>query len=98
MVIFTVLVLIGSILFDPDAGLIQQLSFGAGTLAMVLIAVRSILYIALLHVSRKALFDYLDLEEFFVEAKKGNSAAGLAIIGVGITLVAVALLIMAAIR
>ena len=97
MAFFSILIIIASLLADPDNGLIQELPFGAGTIAMLLVTVRAVIYITLLHVSRRALFDYIDLEVYFEEAKKGNAAAGQAIIGVGIAMVAIALLIASAV-
>lgn len=97
MAFFSILIIIASFLADPDHGLIQELPFGAGTLAMFLLGVRAIIYITLLHISRRALFDYLDLEVYFNEAKQGNVAAGLAIIGVSIATVAISILIAVAV-
>ena len=98
MAFFSVLVILATFLVDPDNGFIQNLPIGAGTLAALLVMVRAVIYVTLLHVSRKALFDYLDLEVLFKEAvEKGNVAAANAIIGVAIAMVAIALLIVAAV-
>ena len=53
-------------------------------------------FIALLHFARKALFDYLNLEELFVKAKQSSEGAGLALVGMGLFSVSIALVIMAA--
>lgn len=98
MVFFSVVIIIAMFLADPDNGLIQDLPFGAGTIAMLLMTVRAVIYITLLHVSRRALVDYIDLEVYFEEAKKGNVAAGLSIVGVAIMMIAIAILIAAAVR
>lgn len=98
MAFFSVVIILAMLLADPDNGLIQELPFGAGTIAMLLMTVRAVIYITLLHVSRRALMDYVDLEVYFEEAKKGNVAAGLAIAGTGIVMIAIAILIAAAVR
>lgn len=91
--ILTILVLLMS---DPDTAFIQNLPFGAGTLTTLIILVTSILYIGLLHLSRKALMDYLDLAEYFRKALMTPEGAGLAIIGIGLMMISVSLVILAA--
>lgn len=92
----SVLVILLSLMTDPDTGLIKELPFGAGTVATIVILLRAILYVALLHVSRKALTDYFDLEEYCNKAKQTAEGAGNAVIGIGIYTVAMALVIFAA--
>lgn len=92
----SLLVIILLLLSDPDGGLVQNLPFGAGTLSIIIILVISILYVGLLHFSRKALLDYLDLEELFNKAKLTPEGSGLAIIGIGLIMVSVSIVILAA--
>ena len=92
----SLLVIILLLLSDPDGGLVQNLSFGAGTLSTIIILVISILYVGLLHYSRKALLDYLDLEELFNKAKLTPEGSGLAIIGIGLIMISVSIVILAA--
>lgn len=92
----SLLVIILLLLSDPDGGLVQNLPFGAGTLSTIIILVVSILYVGLLHYSRKALLDYLDLEELFNKAKLTPEGSGLAIIGIGLIMVSVSIVILAA--
>lgn len=92
----SLLVIILLLLSDPDGGLVQNLPFGAGTLSIIIILVVSILYVGLLHFSRKALLDYLDLEELFNKAKLTPEGSGLAIIGIGLIMVSVSIVILAA--
>ena len=92
----SLLVIILLLLSDPDGGLVQNLPFGAGTLSIIIILVISILYVGLLHFSRKALLDYLDLEELFNKAKLTPEGCGLAIIGIGLIMVSVSIVILAA--
>ena len=91
--ILTVLLLLMS---DPDGGFIHNLSFGGPTLATIIILLSSILYIGLLHVARKGLFDYIDLEVFFKKALQTPEGAGLALIAVSLAMIAISLAIMAA--
>ena len=92
----SLLVIILLLLSDPDGGLVQNLPFGAGTLSTIIILVISILYVGLLHYSRKALLDYLDLKELFNKAKLTPEGSGLAIIGIGLIMVSVSIVILAA--
>lgn len=84
------------IMSDPDSGLVRNLPFGAGTLSFLIILVSSILYIGLLHLGRKALFDYIDLEEYFKKAKMTSEGSGSALIAVGLFSIAIAIVILAA--
>lgn len=91
-------VLVIALLFmsDPSVGFLAKLPIGSGTLGLLLGLVVSILYIALLHVSRKGLFDYLDLEKFFLKAYETPQGAGLALIAVAVAMVSIAIAIHAA--
>lgn len=99
----TVYTLIGSIivillwlLTDPDLGLIQNLPFGASTVATLVVLSKALLYVTLLHFSRKALFDYVDLSELFDNAKKDKDS-GEALIAIAIFTLAIALVIYASV-
>lgn len=89
----TILVLL---LSDPDSGFVTNLPFGAGTLTILVILVSSILYIGLLHLARKALMDYVDMGEFFKNALRTPEGSGLALIGIGLMMVAISIAILAA--
>lgn len=84
------------LLTDPDSGLIQALPFGAGTVANILILVKSVLYVGLLHLSRKAMMDYIDLEEIFKKAMGSSRGAGLFSIAVALMCISIAIVIYAA--
>lgn len=92
----SLLTIIVLLLSDPDGGFINNLPFGSGTLATLIILVSSILYIGLLHFSRKGLLDYIDLEVYFKKALQTPEGSGLAIIGIGLIMVAVSIVILAA--
>ncbi len=92
----TFFVIFLSLITDPDTGLIQSLPFGAGTLATLVIVLKTILYTTLLHITRKGLLDYFDFKEFLDKAKQSSEGAGNAIIGVGLYTVAMAIVILAA--
>lgn len=91
----TVLVLF---LSDPDVGLVQNLPFGAGAFSVLITLVISILYIGVLHLARRALADYIDLEVYFKKALLTPEGAGLAIIGVALMMVSIGLVILAAVK
>jgi len=91
-----VLTLLILLLSDPDGGMVQSLPFGAGTLSTLIILVTSILYIGLLHLGRKALLDYLELDALFRKAIETSEGSAKAIIGVGLIMISIALVIIAA--
>lgn len=91
----SILVLALWLVTDPDLGIITELSYGASTIATLVILTKALLYVTLLHYSRKALFDYLDLQEYFIKAKEDPKAAGLAMIALSIFTLAIAVVIYA---
>lgn len=52
-------------LVDPDSGLIQNLPFGAGAVATLVVSLRPIIIITLIHMTRKWIFDYVDLSRIY---------------------------------
>jgi len=94
----SLLVFLVLLLSDPDSEIVQNLPFGASTIATVIILITSIFYIGFLHFSRKALLDYIDLEELFDKAKMTPEGAGLALIAVSIMMVSISLMVMAAVK
>lgn len=82
-------------LSDPASGFIKQLPFGSATLSVILNLVISLLYIGLLHLARKALVDYIDLEDYFKKALESSQGAGLALIGVALMMLSISLVILA---
>jgi len=97
MLIGGLLVLLLGLLTDPDTGLITALSFGAGTIATLIILSKSVLYIGMLHLARKGLIDYIDLEVFFAKALQTSDGASRALIAVAIMMVAIAAVMFAAV-
>lgn len=89
----TVLVLF---LSDPDVGFVQNLPFGSGAFSVLITLVISVLYIGLLHLARRALADYIDLEVYFKKALSTPEGAGKAIIGIGLMMISIAIVIYAA--
>lgn len=84
------------LLTDPDSGLIENLPFGASTVATIAILLKTVWYIAMLHLSRRALFDYLDLKQYFDKALQTSEGAGRALTAVAIAMLAIAVTIYAA--
>lgn len=95
-IIMAVLVILLWVLSDPDLGLIKELSFGSSTIASLLVLIRSTLYVTLLHYSRKTMLDYLDLETLFKNAMLSSDGSGKAIIGVGLIMISISIVILAA--
>lgn len=96
MALGSLIVMGAMLLTDPDSGFIQNLSFGASVVATLIILSKVTLYVAAHHFSRKAVLDYLRLDEFFTKAKESPTGAGLAIIGVGLMSMALAIVLYAA--
>lgn len=96
MCLFTILILFGLFASDPDVGWIKDLPVGATFVANNLIALRIITFVTLLHLSRRALIDYVRLGRFFFKALETPAGAGLAIVGVGLFMVAISLVMIAA--
>lgn len=92
------LVLIILLLSDPDGGLINNLPFGASTLTLLISLVVSILYIGMLHAGRKALLDYINLEDIIKKAVQTSDGAGLVTIGIGLMMISIAIVVFAASR
>lgn len=94
----SILVVLVLFLSDPDGGFIQNLPFGSSTLSTLIILLTSILYIGLLHYARKGLLDYLDIEIYFKKALQTPEGAGKALIAVGLMMLAIAVVILAAVK
>ena len=92
-IVGSLIVLALRLVTDPDVGIIKNLEFGASTLATLVILAKALLYVTLLHYSRKALFDYLDLEEYFIKAKQEPISSAIALVAVSIFAVAISVLI-----
>ena len=93
----SVLVLLLLFVTDPDSKLLTALPIAAGFVATIVLLVSAILYVTMLHLSRRAMFDYVDLSVFFTKAMETSTGAGLALIGVGLSNVAISLVILASV-
>ncbi len=96
MALGSVLVILLGLLSDPDTGLVQNLSFGTSIVASLIILSKAVLYVTLLHLSRKAVMDYIDLEVYAKEAIKSPEGSASLIIGVAIYALAISIVIHAA--
>lgn len=92
----SVLVLLITLLTDPDSQIIENLGFGSGAIASLVILVKSVLYVTMLHFSRRALADYLDLEEVIKNAMRTSEGSGKVVQGIGLLSIAIAIVIHAA--
>lgn len=93
MGLFSVLTLLALFVTSPDEGFIQELPFGAGLIATVTQLLKVVIYVTMLHLSRRALFDYIDLEVYFNKAKESEIGAGLALVAVSLATLALAIII-----
>jgi hypothetical protein len=92
------LVILILMLTDPSTGAVRQLPFGAGALATLVTLFVAILYVGFLHISRKGLLDYIDVQVFFEKALETPQGAGLALIAVGLYTIAFSIVVFAAVR
>lgn len=91
-----VLTILLMFLLDPDSRLVENLPLGATTVVQLGLILKIILFVGVLHFSRKALFDYIDLSAFFERAYQTPEGAGRALMAIALTMVAVALVALAA--
>ncbi len=98
MIIGSLLTVAGLLLGDPDSGLITNLPIGGSTVAMLLILLSSVLYVAMLHISRKGLFDYVDVSALYAKALETSQGAGLFFIGLGLAMISISVVILAAVK
>lgn len=92
------LALLLSLIGDPTNSSSFKLPFGEKTFVTLLILLFAIIYIGFLHLARKGLLDYLDLEELFNNAKKTPEGSGLATIAVGLIMISISIIISAVVR
>ena len=97
MGLFSILALLSLFVTDPDSKLVTALPIAAGFVATIVLLVSAVLYVTLLHLSRRAMFDYVDLSVFFTKAMETSTGAGLALIGVGLSSVAISIVILASV-
>jgi hypothetical protein len=95
MIYGTIVVSMLMLLADPDLNFISYLPFGAEQLVLLTIIGKSILYAILLHVTRKGFLDYdsADLGKLFETAKETPLSAAISIVGIGVIMIAFALVI-----
>ena len=89
-------VILAWVLTDPDIGYIDELPVGSSTIATLIILLKSILYVGVLHVSRKALFDYLDLGTVIQKAMTTSTGSGYVAIAIGLAMIAISITMLAA--
>ena len=94
---FSILAMLLLFVTDPDSKLITALPIAAGFVATIVLLISAVLYVTLLHLSRRAMFDYVDLSVFFTKAMETSTGAGLALIGVGLSSVAISIVILASV-
>ena len=97
MFIGSVLVLLLFVLTDPQAGFIQEMSFGASTVVLLSTLLKSVWFIGMLHAGRRALFDYIDMKTVFDNACQTSEGSGRALMGLGLAMIAISMCIAAAV-
>lgn len=89
MVFGTLALLAMALLSDPTIGKYLSLPFGGQT--MLILKAVSVFGVScfVIHVSRKTLFDYVDLSKYIEKSAETPLSAALLVIGVGIFMLAV---------
>ena len=90
MDLFSVLL---NILIDPRLGFIQELQFGASTIATIALTLRVTVFVTLYHLTRVALFDYFESSDFYNKALETPLSASIALIAQAIHGLAIVYLI-----
>lgn len=93
---FSVITLALLFLTSPDVHILDGLEYGGGFVATLVLLMRAVVYVAILHFSRKALFDYIDLEYIYDRCKENPIALGLFAVMIGLAMISIAALIVAA--
>ena len=94
MVLFSIVALLAMFFSDPDLGFIQNLSYDTGFIATCVVLTKVVIYVAMLHMSRRALVDYLDIQKYFEKALEEPIAAAIALISVALMMVCITLIIL----
>ena len=96
--IWPIVIVVLLILADPDSQLIQELPFGSGVITKFLFIVSGVIATALLHFTRKFLFDYdaADMEKLGLKARETPEGAGQYAIAISIQTLAFAIVIVGA--
>lgn len=94
---FSVLALLLLFVSDPDSKLVTALPIAAGFVATIVLLVSAVLYVTMLHLSRRGMFDYVDLSVFFTKALSTPTGAGLALVSIGLSNIAIAVVILASV-
>ena len=90
-------ILVGLFSADPSVAFISQLSFGGGFVATMLDISKVAVYVGILHICFRGLFDYLDRHQYFQKSMESPEGAGGALQATGLWAIAIALIIAAVI-
>ncbi len=82
----TWLVVVLLFMMDPDSGLIQNLPFGAGALATLVVSLRPIIVVTLIHYTRKWIFDYVDINDIYQSVMASDNQVAKALFAVAMGL------------
>lgn len=84
------------LLTDPDAAIFTDLPVGATTVRALATVFAVFFYVGVLHFGRKALTDYVDLEQLYNKALETSVGAGLFAIAIAGIYISIALVAIAA--
>lgn len=98
MVFFSLVVLAAMVVSDPDTNIIQNLPFGGAVVASLIVLGQAVLLVVLFHLSRRGLFDYIHLWDFFKKSLETPEAASRALVALSIMMFSIAYLIVAGVQ
>ena len=84
------------LLTDVDLGLLYNLPMGKYTIALISNLFVTTLHLGVLYLAVTAFFDYVDIPAFFKKALSSSEGSGLAIIGIGLMSIAIAIVMFVA--
>lgn len=84
------------LLTDPDSAMITDMAFGATAVRSITSIFAVFLYLGVLHIGRKTLADYVDLEVLYTKCLESPVGSGLFVIGIGFIYLSIAVVALAA--
>lgn len=97
--LYTVTILTITLLFlaDPDNAFVQKLPWGSSTIATLLMYLKAVIAVTFLHFTRKAMFDYIDMEDIYKKAMQSDNATASSLFAIAVSVFVLAFAILIAV-
>lgn len=82
-------------MISPENSFFTEMPFGASTIVMIASLLKATLFVTFLHISRKALFDYINMGDLYRKCLEDPRGSGLFAIAVSIAMLAIAICVIA---